>query len=280
MKSDHEMYQSLLSRYDEYQEKKKKRFRIIRFTAPAIACFCLAVSFGIGYYKNYVRLDEIAVKPIADNTTETQSTAVSTTKQSVTTVTAKTTMAASVAMTEKAETQPPVSDIAEYEPDTESDHEILSEAETSVPTEQTEKTVVSTTAAVTTEAVTAETAPTEDVTEPTFPDDRDSEVHTVRLLDSDDPLTIFSNISFDGMDLEGYRYISAERFGRYYISWTEETTVTTYDAKRDREVSEPVTVCGLRDREDYQEYVIVSFENYGMYGLYGVVEEETLIDNE
>ncbi len=50
MKNHNEMYQSLLSRYEEYQEKKKKRALIIKRTVPVLASFCFAVVLGLGIY--------------------------------------------------------------------------------------------------------------------------------------------------------------------------------------------------------------------------------------
>lgn len=53
MKSHNEMYQSLLSRYNEYQEKKQKRIRTLRRIAPVLACFVIVVGFGLGYWKHF-----------------------------------------------------------------------------------------------------------------------------------------------------------------------------------------------------------------------------------
>ena len=56
MKTYDEMYQSVLSKYDKYLEKKKKRNRIIRRTVPVLACLCLTMVFGIGYWDNLKNL--------------------------------------------------------------------------------------------------------------------------------------------------------------------------------------------------------------------------------
>lgn len=63
MKNNDEMYQSLLSRYDEYQEKKKKRGLFIKRTVPILACFCLTVVIGLGYYNHLDRPSDVPVKP-------------------------------------------------------------------------------------------------------------------------------------------------------------------------------------------------------------------------
>ena len=63
MKNHNEMYQSLLSRYNEYEEKKKKRIRTIRRTVPVLACFCLTVALGVGYWDHFRNLPNIPVQP-------------------------------------------------------------------------------------------------------------------------------------------------------------------------------------------------------------------------
>lgn len=52
MKSHNEMYRSLLSRYNEYQDKKQKRIRTLRRIAPVLACFVIVVGLGLGYWKH------------------------------------------------------------------------------------------------------------------------------------------------------------------------------------------------------------------------------------
>ena len=75
MKSHDEMFQSVLSRFDEYQEKRKKRLCFIKRSAPVAGCFGLAVAFGIGYYAKFAKMPEIPVAPpvaevsIAETTT-------------------------------------------------------------------------------------------------------------------------------------------------------------------------------------------------------------------
>lgn len=52
MKNNDEMYRSLLSRWDEYQEKKKKRICTLKRSVPVLACLCLTVFLCIGYWKH------------------------------------------------------------------------------------------------------------------------------------------------------------------------------------------------------------------------------------
>ena len=77
MKSHNEMYQSLLSRYNEYQEKKQKRIRTLRRIAPVLACFVIVVGFGLGYWKHF---DKTPIIPsdldIVEVTTEAVTSAV------------------------------------------------------------------------------------------------------------------------------------------------------------------------------------------------------------
>lgn len=60
MKSHNEMYQSLLSRYNEYQEKKQKRIRTLRRIAPVLACLVIAAGLGLGYWDH---LDKTPIIP-------------------------------------------------------------------------------------------------------------------------------------------------------------------------------------------------------------------------
>lgn len=63
MKNHNEMYQSLLSRYNEYEERKKKRIRTIRRTVPVLACFCFVVVFGLGYGEDLEKLPNVPISP-------------------------------------------------------------------------------------------------------------------------------------------------------------------------------------------------------------------------
>ena len=102
MKNNDEMYQSLLSRYEEYQQKKKKRLLVIGRVVPALACFCLAIILGLGYWKHNSGLPIIPEQPeiieattvstaeitqTAQTTTDIKTaSAISTTKKTATTV--------------------------------------------------------------------------------------------------------------------------------------------------------------------------------------------------
>ena len=72
MKNDDEMYQSVLSRWNEYQEKKKQRVRMIKRTLPVLACFCVVVMFGLDYWERLEKLPSIPEQPeiIDESTTE------------------------------------------------------------------------------------------------------------------------------------------------------------------------------------------------------------------
>ena len=274
MKSDNEMYHSLLSRYDEYKEKRKKRLRMAEITASVTACLCLAVSFGSVFFKNYADLPKIAVVQEITRPHKAESTAPSRTPQSGTAVSSRPTVSTTVAPSETYGSQPPMTDPYEYEPSGGIVYEKETPASTQTPS-QTEPTAAAETHTTQTDAP--------EVTETT----RRTMPH---LLASDDPITNFPVISYDGKDYEGYRYITAERFSKFYICWTEETVLNTFSENRGMEVTEPAVINGLRDKEFDQEYIIICFKDYNMYGLYGAVEEEqpseeqsdntTLIDNE
>lgn len=55
MKNNEEMYKSLLSRFDEYQEKKRKRILIIKRTVPVLACLCIATVLGFGHWERFAK---------------------------------------------------------------------------------------------------------------------------------------------------------------------------------------------------------------------------------
>nr|MCR4644055.1 hypothetical protein [Oscillospiraceae bacterium] len=71
MKNHNEMYQSLLSRYEAYQEEKIQRKRIVRRIVPIAACFCLSVALGCGYWFHFRHIPTIPALP---ETTEEQTT--------------------------------------------------------------------------------------------------------------------------------------------------------------------------------------------------------------
>lgn len=61
MKNDNDMYMSLLSRYNEYQEKKKARIRIIRHTAPVTASLCFSAVFAFLLWDNFSKLPSMPI---------------------------------------------------------------------------------------------------------------------------------------------------------------------------------------------------------------------------
>lgn len=87
MKNNDEMYQSLLSRWDEYQEKKKKRLLMYRRIVPVLACLVLVVGIGIGHWNNIADMPPIYQQSdfIEDTTVTTAAT--STAKHITTAVT-------------------------------------------------------------------------------------------------------------------------------------------------------------------------------------------------
>lgn len=75
MKNHEEMYQSLLSRYDEYQEKKKQRIIVTRRIVSLAACFTVIFSG----YKIWSKIPKMPIQPpiidnpSSENTSETTS---------------------------------------------------------------------------------------------------------------------------------------------------------------------------------------------------------------
>ena len=97
MKSHNEMYQSLLSRYNEYQEKKAKRISAVRRIVPVLACLCVVAVLGLGYWNH---MDKI---PIIPNTVNEDIT--SSTETTTATVTESTSVSKPVSTTTEARTQ-------------------------------------------------------------------------------------------------------------------------------------------------------------------------------
>lgn len=94
MKNNDEMYKSLLSRWEEYQEKKKKRHLIIRRSIPIFACFCLIIILCLGYWKQFDKLPFIPENPdnIDVTVTDITESTVATTELNIETQTSNTTM--------------------------------------------------------------------------------------------------------------------------------------------------------------------------------------------
>ena len=82
MKNNDEMYQSLLSRYDEYQEKKKKRTLLIKRTVPVLASFVLVVGIGLSCWQHFGNMHSI---PMVSETIDESIITVTTTTDNVTT---------------------------------------------------------------------------------------------------------------------------------------------------------------------------------------------------
>lgn len=110
MKNHNEMYQSLLSRYEEHQKKKKKRILTIRRTVPVLACFCFCAVLGLGYWNHFNKLPGIPIQPdvidetileIPETTTSTVSESQSTTQVSDRTEPISTTAPANSSNTER-----------------------------------------------------------------------------------------------------------------------------------------------------------------------------------
>lgn len=63
MKTDDEMYQSLLLRFCDAQARRKKRLRTALHTVPVLACLCLAAGSAVWYRQNGAELPEIPAYP-------------------------------------------------------------------------------------------------------------------------------------------------------------------------------------------------------------------------
>ena len=92
MKTDYEMYQSVLSKRSEYRNKRERKLRIIKRTIPVFACFCLIVGLGLGYWRHIGKMQIIPPDPdtfdvTLPTVTETTEAAVTESTSAVKTVT-------------------------------------------------------------------------------------------------------------------------------------------------------------------------------------------------
>ncbi len=103
MKNDDQMYQSVLSRREEYRQAKiKRRCTILRIT-PVLACACLAVVLGVGYRNHFGKLPEIPTLPDSTQASTTELSADASLSETETSVRTEPT---STSVTEPTETEP------------------------------------------------------------------------------------------------------------------------------------------------------------------------------
>ncbi|MBR5683108.1 MAG: tyrosinase family protein [Ruminococcus sp.] len=145
MKNDFEMYQSVLSRRTEHIKKKERQKRIIMHTVPVIACLCLTVGLGLGYWNYSRNIPSIPSSP--DIIIEVPTTAAESTSQ---VPTVRTSSKTTVSATKTAKTT--VTGTSKTEKET------TSAVKTSTNTETTEANTTETTAAPVTEPPTQQTS--------------------------------------------------------------------------------------------------------------------------
>ena len=103
MKTDDEMYQSLLLRFRAEQEKKSRRLRAFGYALPVPVCICLAVMLALGYRGRSAKLPAVLPETAA---TEICLPAVQTTDAQTTPVLPSKTVPASTAAEHVTEPQP------------------------------------------------------------------------------------------------------------------------------------------------------------------------------
>ncbi|MDE6019875.1 MAG: hypothetical protein K2H01_02600 [Ruminococcus sp.] len=148
MKNDDEMYRSILSRYEKYQEKKKRRIRTIRRTVPVFACFCFTVVFGLRFWDDLAKLSRFPIQPdivdepmieSSESTTAADTTESSSTDQAIVTNVVSTTISAQnseidiVATTGKSQTQTVTIAVSGEESGRETEQEASEHRETQAP---------------------------------------------------------------------------------------------------------------------------------------------------
>ncbi|MCR4645900.1 MAG: hypothetical protein K5695_10920 [Oscillospiraceae bacterium] len=74
MKNDDQMYQSVLSRRAVYRQTQEKRRRTTRRITPVLACACLAVVLGVGYWNHFRNMPTIPTLPESSQALTTETT--------------------------------------------------------------------------------------------------------------------------------------------------------------------------------------------------------------
>ena len=74
MKNDDQMYQSVLSRRAAYRQIQENRRRTIRRITPVLACACLAVVLGVGYWNHFRNMPTIPTLPESSQALTTETT--------------------------------------------------------------------------------------------------------------------------------------------------------------------------------------------------------------
>lgn len=212
MKNDDEMYQSVLSKYAEYQEKKKKRILILRYAVPALASFCFAVIIGFGLWDKLKKIPDVPPQPDIIYETATSSSATSAEADECITTTASSdvnmVLNTTAVKTETEQTLPIVTQIsASYSPN----HNI--QMNTSV-TALISQNIQTNTSAITSANQNIQTIPSVTTASP-------PPVETITETDENCKLIYPFNTV---VNLEAYKAMAAEA---YMIYNSTETTVTT-----------------------------------------------------
>jgi hypothetical protein len=264
----------IIARRDAALAKKRRlKKALYRYSVPA-AALCAVVTVCVG---TWLLWDNDTITNTSNSVTVIHSG-----KSAENTVTTAVSSTAVTSGTSVTSTSVSSAVLAESLPETiDSDEYADSEQETA-PVKEEEKPAVKETTApqeVPTETVT--TSVDTDI-EDIIPDDTVPTIEYgqfARLSEFDDPMSVYCNITCDGINYYGYRYMKQEDAGCFYTPWKEETELISYDRRRHTEFHEPAVIYGIRSREEQQEYVIVSFTNYDMYGLY-IAEEGQYEDEE
>ena len=239
-------------------QKHEKRRRIVKYSITAAsACCAAALCFGtVSLWDKGVITDNtsmITADIIPDSTAAAQ---ITVTTAPVTSVSKTTAATVTKAETKTAPYTENDTDVYEYDFPAQPEQVQPSETQPAVKTTE------------------PPTLPTEQTTLP----EETIKNHTMpHLGDMDDPIWVFHDITYGGMKYSGCGYLRKASAESFYIPWREDLELTVFDPKKNMDITEPVTVMGLRDAEEEQEYIIVCFKNYEMYALYSnesLTEEE------
>ena len=271
MKDYKQRAEKILERRDNVLAARHRRKNaLFKYSVPAAAlCAVIAVCFGAVMWNSSVAPDPAKIISVIRSSSSADREAVTNEAAASNESTAETT-STSVSSIDKTVTQTTLTDISEYEYEDEAE-DGTSYAQPAV----TEVTSV-------TPSPASEEKPTEVVTQPTDITDVISEPEDgygfnyhgslPRLAAKDDPIWVFSEINYDGIDYHGCKYLSESNKNSFYIAWFDEAEFTV--SQKDREVTEPMTVYGLSDKEEFQDYIIIRFNNYNIYALYESMAEQ------
>ena len=270
MKTDDEMLQSILSRFDEYQEQKKKRLLARKFRlkklcsglalAAATVCGCMTLCFGGYAMWNYV-VKPIIIEEKQPEQPVTTQTAIVTQAEKPTELTETTTtvteMTTTVTKMTTVETTKAITTVTEP---------VTEMYEENVYTEPMSITTVSETTTVTTTTETVTTM----ITTTTKMYDRylESPTHMQSLILTSKGTYQVRKHCIDKSELDNYEITWKDDYSLYFF---EDSPVIK--PSYDLEFTDTIEIMGVNDEEDPDKYIIAYFPLQDVYALYELLPD-------